>query len=105
MLGQLIEFLKARDPSKAVSEGFDSPHSYRGYYDQVAFHPAVNVTIGEMLSCAEEALGNTYEGYKGGAYTMNEYTDTWLAVWGDCGEMLTERTLRCMVGECKTRAT
>ena len=69
-LGELIEELKRHDRNKIVPMGFHHPHSYRGYYDQLAFEPARNITVGEMLNCAQEALNTTYPGWKGGDFTM-----------------------------------
>ena len=37
---------------------------------------------GEMLEHANSALGATFTGYKGGEYTMHEYTDCWIAEYG-----------------------
>ncbi|HTN56799.1 MAG TPA: hypothetical protein VL043_00880, partial [Protaetiibacter sp.] len=59
-LNELIEELSKRDPSTVVRQGFSNPHSYRGYYDQLAFEPTPNVTVGSMLAAAEEANGSTY---------------------------------------------
>jgi hypothetical protein len=69
-LNELIRYLEKEDPKKVVAIGFNNPHSYRGYYEDLAFEPAKNITVGEMLDCAKGALGKTYEGYKGGEYKM-----------------------------------
>jgi hypothetical protein len=98
-LEELIDFLSTRRPEIAVPLGFHNPHSYRGYYDCVAFEPLENTTVGEMLEVAKEALGSTYQGYKGGDFTMSEYTDVYLAEWGKTGEMIGEVLLRYMVGD------
>jgi len=69
--------------------GFYGPHSYRGYYHDVAFEIAEDITVGEVLSAAKEALGSTYQGWKGGDYTMKDYTETWLvAREGETGESI-----------------
>ncbi len=98
-LGELIEFLAARDPAIVVPVGFNRPHSYRGFYEQLAFEPARNVTAGSMLACAREALGRTYIGYKGGEFKMEEYTDVNLAEYGCTGEEIGPILLSYMVGE------
>jgi hypothetical protein len=85
-LSQLIAKLEEANPSHTVAMGFYHPHSYRGDYRDLAFEPRANVTVGEMLSCAREALGSTYQGYKGGDFTMGEYADVWLANEGGEGE-------------------
>jgi hypothetical protein len=81
-LEDLILALKHEDPNKQVKYGFGNPHSYRGYYEQLAFEPMQNTTVGEMLAAAESALGKEFEGYKGGTYLMKEYTDCWIAYEG-----------------------
>jgi hypothetical protein len=101
-LGQLIAFLRGVPPETPVPLGFHGPHSYRGYYDELAFQPLENTTAGAMLAAAESALGATYQGYKGGDFTMSEWTDVWLANWGDCGEGIGPVLLRYMVGQAAT---
>ena len=82
MLGELIEWLGQQDGTKVVPYGFGKPRSYRGYYEDVAFEPAQNVTFAFMLENAKAALGSTFQGYKGGDYTMHEYTNCWIAEYG-----------------------
>ena len=84
-LGDLIEHLRRLPPGMVVERGFGRPHSYRGYYEDVAFAPEANVTVGQMLKCAEEALGQTFEGWKGGEFTMKAHTDCWFAERGSTG--------------------
>lgn len=81
-LGGIIERLEREDPTRVLPVGFAEPHSYRGYYHELAFEPRRDITIGEMLDAARTALGATYQGYKGGDYTMNEHTDCWIAEYG-----------------------
>lgn len=97
MLGDLIERLEKESPDTVLRLGFARPHSYRGYYDQLAFEPREAVTVGSMLAAAKEALGKTYQGYKGGDYTMGGYTDCWLAEYGTSGEELGARLLDYML--------
>lgn len=87
-LGELIERLEKLDYSKPVKHGFGFPMSYRGYYDELAFSPEENTTIGEMLEHAKNALGATFEGYKGGDFTMDEFTPCWIAEYGNCGDSI-----------------
>lgn len=88
-LGELITALEAADPRLVLPHGFTHPHSYRGYYEQLAFEPAKNVTIGEMLADAQAALGGTFWGYKGGDYEMTADTDCWIANQGSAnGEQI-----------------
>lgn len=78
-LDELIVALEAADPALVLPLGFSNPHSYRGDYMDLAFEPTANVTVGQMLADARTALGATYQGHKGGDYTMHAYTDCWLA--------------------------
>lgn len=97
-LGLLIKFLEKCDPNIVVPMGFSNPHSYRGYYQDLAFEPTENVTVKGMLESAKSALGTTYTGYKGGEYLMDENCEVWLAQYGMTGEGLGEILLKYMVG-------
>jgi hypothetical protein len=97
-LGELIAVLEKADPNKVVPVGFDNPHSYRGYYEELAFEPAANVRVASMLACAREALGRTYQGYKGGDFKMGEYSPVWIANYGECGEGIGPVLLAYMLG-------
>lgn len=77
-LAELIAALEAVDPDRMLPLGFSNPHSWRGVYSELAFEPTANVTVREMLADARSALGATFEGYKGGQYTMDGLTDCWL---------------------------
>ncbi len=81
-LGKLISILKVMDPNEVMPNGFNNPHSYRGYYEQLAFEPAMNVKVRDMLKDAEDSLGKTFTGYKGGQFKMESYTDIWIANYG-----------------------
>lgn len=83
-LQELIDALAAADQNHVAPLGFAEPMSYRGYYYDVAFEPAHNVTVASMLAHAKSALGATFMGYKGGDYTMGPYTDCYIAGWGQC---------------------
>ncbi|MFE4658132.1 hypothetical protein ACFRFJ_15785 [Streptomyces hydrogenans] len=84
-LEELITTLEAADPTLVLPYGFTNPHSYRGYYHELAFEPATDITVGSMLADARSALGTTYTGWKGGTFTMQGYTDCWLAQEGSAG--------------------
>lgn len=98
-LGELIACLDERDWNKPVPFGFSTPHSYRGYYDQVAFEPCRDTTVGKMLLAVRSALGSTFIGWKGGEFTMDEHTECWLADIGERGEMLGLTLLKFILGE------
>ncbi len=81
-LDELIAVLEAEDPDRVLPLGFSNPHSWRGVYSELAFEPTANVTVGQMLADARSARGATYEGWKGGDFTMSGHTDCWLAEEG-----------------------
>jgi len=57
------------------------PHSFRGYYDDLALE-----LTEEYVPChyLEKELGamTTMEGYKGGTYTVHDKTRVWIANYG-----------------------
>lgn len=81
-LGALITRLEAADPNQVVKHGFHNPHSYRGDYYELAFEPAQDITVGEMLEAARSAVGATYQGWKGGDFKMGEHDWCWLSEEG-----------------------
>lgn len=97
-LGDLITRLEQEDPTRVLTIGFHAPHSYRGYYEELAFEPREDATIATMLSDAQNAVGRIYEGYKGGAYRMHRYTSVWLAYYGCSGIGLSTLLLEYMLG-------
>lgn len=87
-LGKLIDVLKAMDPVAQVPNLCD-PHSYRGYYCDIAFELNVGTRSAmSLLTECENALGQTFEGYKGGDYTTNANTPVWVALYGSTGDKL-----------------
>ena len=85
-LSDIITALEAEDPDRILPLGFRTPHSYRGDYMDLGFEPAHNITVRETLAAARSALGATYEGWKGGQFTMEGWTDCWLAEEGCCSD-------------------
>lgn len=88
-LDELTETLQrdlAARGDRVVGQGFADPDSYRGFYEQLAFAPARNVTVSSMLEHARRADGATFHGWKGGEYTMYGSTTVHLAHRGECGE-------------------
>ncbi len=83
-LESLINVLEDEPADKRVKVGFKNPHSYRGYYHDLAFEVTEDVTVGEMLADARSALGATYQGWKGGDYIMREHTSVWLVPEEGC---------------------
>lgn len=78
-LSELIERLEQEDPDLILSPGWHNPHSWRGSYSELAFEPKESATVAECLAAAREADGSTYQGWKGGDYTMHGYSEVYLA--------------------------
>lgn len=93
-LGRLIEWLEAQDPNLVVQDGFGRPHSDRGSYDELAFDPMPEAKIGDMLAHARSALGATFPGWKGGDYTMRDWSSVYIGEFGHCGEEITSIHLK-----------
>lgn len=93
-LGELIDWLEKQDQTLIVKDGFGSPHSDRGSYDELAFTPEPKTTIGEMLSYAKSAEGCVFEGWKGGDFLMTRETPVYIGECGTCGEEITQTHLK-----------
>lgn len=92
-LGALIAELEKASPTATVV--FDSglsptaPHSYRGYYSDLAFEASsIPISVRSLLTLAQDALGATFEGYKGGDFVMEKKTPLWAASYGSCGRAI-----------------
>jgi len=96
-LKDLIAWLEQHDPATPVDHGFGSPHSYRGDYCDLAFEPCDNTTVGQMIQSAQSAVGQAYGGWKGGEFTMDEWSQCWLAEHGCTGDMISPYMLQAMV--------
>jgi len=84
-LGELIAALSGANQEHIAPMGFGTPMSWRGDYSQLAFAPAVNVTVASMLANARSALGKTFIGYKGGEFKMHEFVDCYIDEYGESG--------------------
>ena len=74
-LQEYIAILEQYPRDKALPKGLGAPHSWRGVYQELAFEVVEDTTVGEMLDCAEECIGKTFQGWKGGDFTMRETTE------------------------------
>lgn len=87
-LGEMIAALRAM-PSNTPVDNLRNPHSYRGYYCDLAFECCGgDMRAGELLAICEDTLGRTFEGYKGGDFTMGKNTPVWIASYGYSGKKL-----------------
>jgi hypothetical protein len=89
-LGELVELLQQIERDDQTRVEFDfcelTPgllHSYRGYYEHLAIEPGTNpVLLDQFITDLDLAVGQEYEGWKGGRYTMNRDTPIWVAYRG-----------------------
>jgi hypothetical protein len=87
-LGELIDALEAM-PDGAVVANLCDPDSYRGYYSDLYFeHQEGTRPAADLLADCREAMGQAFEGYRGGTYYMNAATPLWIATYGCCGDKL-----------------
>lgn len=96
-----------RGDGYVVPKGFNNPHSYRGFYERVAFTPTGPTTLGAMLASARGAIGSTYCGWKGGDFRMDEKSLVHVAARGRTDDFedydgLTEERLAALI--CATSA-
>ena len=97
MLEDIITILEDEDPENIIPIGFDSPHSYRGSYDKLAFEPSRRITVKKMLANAKKAINSKYSGYKGETYKMTENTKVYLANYGKQWVPFTKGMLKNML--------
>lgn len=87
-LGRLIKKLSTYSPDHKIAN-ICEPHSYRGYYIDLAFEMDDSTsTVGEVLKMLQGCFLETFEGYKGGEFTMDKDTPIWIASWGCTGECI-----------------
>ncbi len=90
-LGELLILLNnIPDKSKEVRlDSGDYPVKYiswRGDYAEIALtyqeHPT-GYTVEDWIKFTKEAIGQTFEGYKGGDFTMGKTTPVWVSNWSE----------------------
>jgi len=64
--------------------GIGGPHSYRGYYEDLALEPQGSdiLTAKALLEELYAVLDTEQTGWKGGEYLMTETTQVWIAYEG-----------------------
>lgn len=94
-LGSLIKLISASSPTgnnlvKFEKGGYPGmPHSYRGYYSDLSFPTNLEpITAPAFLMMLRNTLGNSFEGYKGGEFLMQDDTPLWNASEGCTGEAI-----------------
>lgn len=91
-LGRLIGYMEDQPEHYMVKyDTGESPgelDSYRGYYCDLAIEPSGEpLTVLQFKAKLKEAVGQTFTGYKGGDYKMDETTPLWIAHYGDCSSV------------------
>lgn len=87
-LGELMHVLENR-PKDSLVPNLKNPHSYQGYYTDLAFEQGEGaIRCDELLELCRQTLGRSFTGYKGGAFEMGVSTPVWIANKGSTGEML-----------------
>lgn len=93
LLGMLTIFCDEGDQLTTVV--FDAggapffPHSYRGYYSDLAFDiTEEDTTAQQLLTHCEESLGTTFVGWKGGDFIMGGDTPLWMSEEGHTGRAI-----------------
>lgn len=91
-LGKLIEILKNYPEKNVIFDNMkypSKPHSYRGYYSDLAFEESNRIISSkEFIEVLEECIDKNFEGYKGSDFKMNKDTPLWKAEYGDFGESI-----------------
>jgi len=84
-LGGMIDRLESLPPDMLI-DGIKLPHSYRGYYDDLAFERSgYRITAKAALSLCRSAMGEVFQGYKGGDFVMGRLTPVWISDYGTTG--------------------
>jgi hypothetical protein len=85
-LEKLIDRLKNLPQETLVN--LSSPHSYRGYYEDLAFSYGGKITAKDALQLCQSAIGEVFTGYKGGDFQMGRNTPVWSSQYGQTGKKI-----------------
>jgi len=89
-LGRFIDALEKCDPQSNIYFDFcgfvpTEFFSYRGFYDQLALgFDNLQKNVADILGLAREAVGKSFEGWKGGSFTMSSNTPIWVSLPSAC---------------------
>lgn len=89
-LGELIDFLNDVVPADMpvvldynTKLSAAAPHSYRGYYSDLAIEPTENVVTARVLQQElTDILDTELTGYKGGEFLMDSTVPVWVSGYG-----------------------
>lgn len=91
-LGQAIDILTKYNGAAIIrledGKGLGRPHSFRGYYSDLALEPKDTPgTVAELLSDLTAVHNRELTGYKGGEYLMDSDTPLWVAFYGTSSDI------------------
>lgn len=72
--------------------------SWRGSYAELALNYKTEgeyLPVSKFLDLLKSAIGATFDGYKGGEFTMHEDTPVWVANYGNSGNTAVVDVLDC----------
>lgn len=81
-LGDIIDAFEKLDPDTVLPIGLAEPHSYRGDYYDLSFEAVTDAKVSDVLDVLKSCVGETFEGYKGGSYSMDRHSMCWIAPYG-----------------------
>jgi len=92
MVKEVLTYLDNLHPATALPFTLSDPHCDRGSYRDVAFaltnEPS---TVAEVRAVVASVIGKTYYGWKGGDFTMDEWSDCCIGPdYGEVGEPITQ---------------
>ena len=86
-LGELLDGLRQADPEGLVY--LTDPHSYRGYYSDLALEPTTTpIKVNQLIDQLEAVIDTELTGYKGGEFLMSADTPVWVSHYGTTGSAL-----------------
>ena len=86
-LGELLDGLRQADPEAEIN--LTDPHSYRGYYHDLALEPTTEpVKVWQLINQLSDVINTELTGYKGGEFLMSADTPVWVAHYGCTGSAL-----------------
>jgi hypothetical protein len=104
MIHTLAEFIDALDrhpdhlpvrfQNGSVPRAFKS---WRGDYAQLTLTPGMAerpITVAQLRHLAESCIGETFQGYKGGDFTMSRHTALYADDWGEYNEYRIEAVIQ-----------
>jgi len=90
-LGKLIQDIEGLNPKKEIvvakGYGFAGFDSWRGSYCELSLQYEIGAEgdVARLLQDAEDAVGKTMTGYKGGDFVMDKDTPIHIANYGEVG--------------------